>query len=204
MLVFFPRTYSQISQQLEYFLLSMMSLWKAFLQIWVRCPSQGPHCTLRSCHRFIISSPCGRILPTEYAPWRHLHSALVKQILLGGFCSFHWTPLQHLLLLMTPSQNIYFSVILATFSLFSFHLSHHSFSLGIVSSGSLLSLYTLPRTPPSFTISSVITFRPVSIEFSPPDGQKNSWELFSRAVSPKLDVSGILYRQYSRNTDKRQ
>lgn len=79
MLVFFPRTYSQISQQLEYFLLSMMSLWKAFLQIWVRCPSQGPHCTLRSCHRFIISSLCGRItahrIPSLKAPPQCLSEA---------------------------------------------------------------------------------------------------------------------------------
>ena len=55
MLVFFPRTYSQISQQLEYFLLSMMSLWKAFLPIWVRCLSQGPHCTLRFCHQLFYN-----------------------------------------------------------------------------------------------------------------------------------------------------
>ena len=61
---------------------------------------------------------------------------------------------------MTPAQKTDSSVILATFSTFSLHLSHHSFSLGIVSPGSSPSLYPLPKTPPSFTVPTMTTFRP--------------------------------------------
>lgn len=44
--------------------------------------------------------------------------------------------------------------------------------LVLLSPGSFHSLYTLPKTPPSFMVSTVTTFRPWSIGFLPPDGKK--------------------------------
>lgn len=141
-------------------------------------------------------------LPTEHPPRWYLHSPGEAEMA-GWIRSFHqplcsicycWRLPEHLLfcypgstipVLFPPLQ----SQLLTWHHGSQVHLPHFS------------SLHSLPKTPPLLTVSTMTTFRPESIGFSPPDG-KTLLRAFQQSCHTKISVLGISHRQYCKNTDR--